>query len=103
MWCYSILFFFIDFISFSKAMDSVKRGKKKKECVETNLKDSIKHKRKGLQHVGETYCDVWFGDSGTDVKTGGGRGEAVKIFTWSDQDRQGMRRERLIYVVKDDM
>lgn len=30
MWCYSILFFFIDFISFSKAMDSVKRGKKKK-------------------------------------------------------------------------
>lgn len=83
-------------------MDSVKRGGRK-ECVETNFKDSIKHKRKGLQHVGETYCDVWFGDSGTDVKTGGGRGEAVKIFTWSDQDRQGMWRERLVYVVMDDM
>lgn len=75
MWCYSILFFFIDFISFSKAMDSVKRGKKKKKkrvcvvCVETNFKDSIKHKRKSLQHVGETYCDVWFGDSGTNLKT----------------------------------
>lgn len=46
---------------------------------------------------------MWFGDSGTDVKTGGGRGEAVKIFTWSDQDRQGMWRERLVYVVMDDM
>lgn len=31
-------------------------------------KDGSKSEREGLQHGSMTYCDLWFGDGGTDKK-----------------------------------
>lgn len=56
-----------------------------------------KRERAGLQDGIETCYDAWFGDGGTDKKTGGGAGrgiaEDVMIFTESEHLRIGGRAQ----------
>lgn len=42
--------------------------------------DSSKREKEGLQDCSETCDDVWFGDCGTNRKTGGGAGgDSMKV------------------------
>lgn len=44
--------------------------------------------REGLQGGTQTCHSVWFGDSGIDKKTGGGRAEDIKILIRSGHNGQ---------------
>lgn len=51
------------------------------------LCESSKSEKKGLKDGGETCCDEWLRDGGTDKKTGGGA-EDVQILIRNEQDGQ---------------